>query len=38
LALAIDEGLDIRQQMREMVFGAFATSGCEGVETREAAL
>ena len=27
LALAIDDGLDIRQQVREMVFGTFATSG-----------
>jgi hypothetical protein len=38
LALAIDDGLEIKQQMREMVFGAFATSGRKGIETREAAL
>jgi hypothetical protein len=38
LALALDDGLDIRQQVRERVFGTFATSGCEGIETRAAAL
>jgi hypothetical protein len=38
LALAIDDGLDIRQQIREMVFDTVATSGCEGIETCEATL
>jgi hypothetical protein len=38
LALAIDAGLESQQQMREMVFGAVATSGRKGIETRAAAL
>src|SRR5256885_12165722 len=38
LALALDEGLAIKQQMREMVFSAFAPSGRKGIETREAAM
>src|SRR5262249_15910725 len=38
LALALDEGVDSGSQMREIVFGAFATSGRASIETRKAAL
>src|SRR5262249_52801824 len=37
LALAIDDGLDVAQQIGQVVFGAFASAQAEGIDAADAA-